>query len=277
MTTSTFNVTLTNFTGPFDLLLQLITRHKLDVTEVALSVVTDEFITHVRMGQSGEEPWDLDQTTSFIVVAATLLDLKAARLLPQGEVDDPEELAVLEARDLLFARLLQYRAFKAMAALFAATFEDQGRRHAHPGGLEDQFRALLPEVELNVEPDQLAWLAARAMAPKEAPEISFTHLHAPKVSVAEQAEIIVRRLRRSGTTTFRALVADAEERNVVVARFLALLELARQRAVAFEQVTALGELTIRWTGTGEGEIAIADEFDGEPSPAQTPIDREGEA
>lgn len=271
---SSFNVTLTNFTGPFDLLLQLITRHKLDVTEVALSVVTDEFIAHVRRGQSGDAPWDLDQTTSFIVVAATLLDLKAARLLPSGEVDDPEELAVLEARDLLFARLLQYRAFKHMAAEFAVTLDQEGRRHARPGGLEDQFRKLLPEVQLNVAPDQFAWLAARALAPKEAPQISLAHLHVPRVSVAEQAEVLIRRLRRAGTATFRALVSDAEERGVVVARFLALLELARQRAVAFEQLTALGELTIRWTGSAEGEIAIADEFD-EPDQPDQPEDEPG--
>ena len=146
-----FTVHLTNFTGPFDLLLQLIARHKLDVTEIALSTVTDEFITHVRLGQVGEEPWDLDQTTSFIVVAATLLDLKAARLLPQGEVEDPEDLAILEARDLLFARLLQYRAFKQMAAIFQTTLDDQAGRWPRPGGLEDQFTSLLPEVEITAE------------------------------------------------------------------------------------------------------------------------------
>ncbi len=258
---STFTVRLTNFEGPFDLLLQLITRHKLDLTEVALSSVTDEFIQHVRMGQADEEPWDLDQTTSFIVVAATLLDLKAARLLPQGEVEDPEDLAALEARDLLFARLLQYRAFKHVSALFARQLDDQGRRHAHPGGLEDHFRRLLPEVVLDVDLDQFAWIVARAMAPKERPEISFAHLHAPRVSVQEQAEIVVRKLRASGTVTFRALVADAEERLVVVARFLALLDLARQRAVTFDQLAALGELTIRWTGTAEGEVLVSDEFD----------------
>ena len=213
------------------------------------------------MGQAGETPWDLEQTTSFIVVAATLLDLKAARLLPHGEVEDPEDMAVLEARDLLFARLLQYRAFKEMAALFSGRLDDQGRRHARPGGLEEQFRALLPEVEIRLDLEQFAWMAARAMAPKEQPAISFVHLHASQVSVAEQAEIVVARLRRSGTVTFRALVSDAEERLVVVARFLALLDLARRRAVSFEQLTALGELTIRWTGTAEGDVAITDEFD----------------
>ncbi|WP_342373395.1 segregation/condensation protein A [Propioniciclava soli] len=253
-----FTVRLSNFTGPFDLLLQLISRHKLDITEVALSTVTDEFIAHIRA--MGPE-WDLDQTSSFIVVAATLLDLKAARLLPRGEVEDPEDLALLEARDLLFARLLQYRAFKELAAIIAGRLDDQGRRHARPGGLEEQFARLLPEVEITADGDQLAWLAARALTPSGEPAISLAHLHAPAVSVREQAEVIVGRLRGAGTLTFRALVQDADDRLVVVARFLALLELAREQAVAFEQLTPLGELTIRWTGASLGELAISAEFD----------------
>lgn len=258
MTSAPFTVRLTNFEGPFDLLLQLIGRHRLDVTEVALSKVTDEFIAHLRA--MGPE-WDLDETSSFVVVAATLLDLKAARLLPQGEVEDPEDLAVLEARDLLFARLLQYRAFKEMAAIIAERLADEARRHPRPGGLEDRYAALLPEVEIPADGDTLAWLAARALAPKEEPAISLAHVHAPAVSVREQAALLVGRLRRLGTATFRTLVADAGERLVVVARFLALLELARERAVSFEQLTPLGELTIRWTGAAEGDTAISDEFD----------------
>ena len=258
MTTAPFTVRLTNFEGPFDLLLQLISRHKLDVTEVALSRVTDEFIAHIKtMGSA----WDLDLTSSFIVVAATLLDLKAARLLPQGEVEDPEDLALLEARDLLFARLLQYRAFKEVAALIARRLDTEARRHPRPGGLEENFARLLPEVEIPADGDQLAWLAARALTPREEPAISLAHLHAPAVSVREQAEMIVGRLRRLGTATFPTLVADAGERTVVVARFLALLELAREQAVSFEQLTPLGELTIRWTGTADGELAISAEFD----------------
>ncbi len=256
-----FTVRLTNFEGPFDLLLQLITRHKLDVTEVALSRVTDEFIGHLRAGSGGDEPWDLDQTSSFVVVAATLLDLKAARLLPQGEVEDPEDLALLEARDLLFARLLQYRAFKQVAALISSRLDAEARRHPRPGGLEERFAALLPEVEIGADGEQLAWLAARALRPREQPTISLAHLHAPAVSVAEQAALLVGRLRRAGTVTFRALVADAAGRLVVVARFLALLELARERVVAFEQVSPLGDLTIRWTGEAEGDLAISTEFD----------------
>ena len=254
-----FTVRLTNFEGPFDLLLQLITRHKLDVTEIALSAVTDEFIAHIRaMGADA----DLDQASSFIVVAATLLDLKAARLLPQGEVTDPEDLALLEARDLLFARLLQYRAFKVVAGMIHERLEAEARRFARPGGLEDAFARLLPEVEIHADGDQLAWLAARALQPKDEPTVSLTHLHTPAVSVREQAGILVARLRRAGTATFRALVADAAQRLIVVARFLALLELARERAVAFEQLTPLGELTIRWTGGDDTPVA-ASEFDEE--------------
>ncbi|WP_454228244.1 segregation and condensation protein A [Propioniciclava flava] len=232
-----FTVKLTNFEGPFDLLLQLISRHKLDVTEVALSAVTDEFIAHLRaMGNQ----WDLDQTSSFLVVAATLLDLKAARLLPAGEVEDADDIAMLEARDLLFARLLQYRAFKQVSGQFRDRLDSEARRFPRPGGLEEAFARLLPEVVLTVEGDHLAWLAAAALQPKTEDAISLAHLHAPAVSVREQADLIVARLRESGSATFRALVADAGERLVVVARFLALLELARQRVVSFDQVAPLG-------------------------------------
>ena len=253
-----FRVALANFTGPFDLLLQLIGSKKMDVTEVALAAVTDEFIAYTR---SLDAVNDLDEITEFLVVAATLLDLKTARLLPRGDVDDEEDLALLEARDLLFARLLQYRAFKVVSGIISERLDQQSLRHARPGGLEDAFARLLPEVEITIDGDQLAWLAARALQPKEQPTVSLAHLHAPAVSVREQADLLVDRLRRLGTSTFRGLVSDADDRLVVVARFLALLELARERAVSFEQLTPLGELTIRWTGTAEGDLTISDEFD----------------
>ena len=260
-----FQVRLDNFEGPFDLLLQLISRHKLDITEVALSQVTDEFIAHIKAAGSD---WDLDQTSQFIVVAATLLDLKAARLLPSGEVDDPEDLALLEARDLLFARLLQYRAYKHVATWIEDTLQAQGRRHPREAGLEPRFAALLPEVVLNITPERLAALAAKAMAPKVADLVSLAHLHAPTVSVREQAGLVVARLRRERSVTFRALTGDAENLLTTVARFLALLELFREGAVAFEQLTPLGELTIRWTGADDGELSISDEFDTAPPPPE---------
>ena len=253
-----FHLHLDNFDGPFDLLLQLISRHKLDITEVALSQVTDEFIAHIKAAGNA---WDLDQTSQFVVVAATLLDLKAARLIPSGEVEDPEDLALLEARDLLFARLLQYRAFQRVASYIAGTLETQGRRYPRDVGIEPRFARLLPEVTISISPARFATLAAKAMTPKQASVLSLAHMHAPAVSVREQAGVVIDRLRQQGTMTFRALTSDSSSMLTTVARFLALLELFRDGAVAFQQLTPLGELTVRWTG-GDGEDwMISDEFD----------------
>ncbi|HEU4946579.1 MAG TPA: segregation/condensation protein A [Kribbella sp.] len=255
-----FSVHLVNFEGPFDLLLQLISKHKLDITEIALSQVTDDFIAHIKA--LGPE-WDLDQTSEFLLIAATLLDLKAARLLPQGDVEDAEDLALLEARDLLFARLLQYRAFKQIAALLNTRMAEEAKRFPRAVSMEPRFASLLPEVLLGVDPRGLAALAAAALAPKQTvPEgVSLDHLHAPTVTVREQALVLVARLRRSRSTTFRSLVSDSPDMVTTVCRFLALLELFREEAVAFDQMTPLGELTIRWTGSDEGEIEVGDEFD----------------
>jgi len=212
-----FSVHLVNFEGPFDLLLQLISKHKLDITEIALSQVTDDFIAHIKA--LGSE-WDLDQTSEFLLIAATLLDLKAARLLPKGEVEDSEDLALLEARDLLFARLLQYRAFKQIAALMQERMATESKRFARAVGMEPRFSELLPEVLLGIDPAGLAALAARAMAPKDdVPQgVSLAHLHAPRVTVREQALVIVDRLRRQRSTTFRALVADSPDTVTTVCR-----------------------------------------------------------
>lgn len=259
-----FKVRLSNFEGPFDLLLQLISKHKLDVTEVALSKVTDEFMAHIRaMGPD----WDLDQTTEFLVVAATLLDLKAARLLPSAEVEDEGDLALLEARDLLFARLLQYRAYKQIADIFSARLDDEARRYPRTVGLEPQHAELLPEVVISIGAEGFARLAVKAMQPRPKPQVYVDHIHAPLVSVQEQAGIVVARLRELGVASFRALVEDTDDTLTVVARFLALLELYREKAVALEQEAALGELLVRWTG-GEGEDRpmVTDEFDRPPEP-----------
>lgn len=255
-----FSVHLENFAGPFDLLLQLIARHKLDVTQIALAAVTDEFIAHIRAQGAN---WDLEQTSQFLVIASTLLDLKTARLLPQGEVEDPEDLALLEARDLLFARLLQYRAFKQVAAWIDETLATEGQRYLRPGGLEPQFSALLPDVDIDLTPEGFAALAAQAMQPKTVVEVSVAHIHQTQVSVADQAVVVAQRLRRLGSASFRALVADAPDKLTVVARFLALLELFRSASVQFEQMTPLGEIVVRWTGTNSGDIEVSDEFDGQ--------------
>ncbi|AJT68012.1 segregation and condensation protein A [Streptomyces chattanoogensis] len=255
-----FTVRLDNFEGPFDLLLQLIAKHKLDVTEVALSKVTDEFMAHIRaMGPD----WDLDQTTEFLVVAATLLDLKAARLLPAAEVEDEADLALLEARDLLFARLLQYRAYKRIADIFSERLTDEGRRYPRTVGLEPEHAELLPEVVISIGAEGFARLAVKAMRPRAKPQVYVDHIHAPLVSVREQAEVVMARLREAGEAGFQELVADAPDTLTVVARFLALLELYRERAVALDQEEALGTLTVRWTGAEGAEPVVTDEFDRE--------------
>ncbi len=253
-----FAVRLDNFEGPFDLLLQLISKHKLDVTEVALSRVTDEFIAHIK---AGGDDWDLEQTTQFLLVASTLLDLKAARLLPSGDVEDEEDLALLEARDLLFARLLQYKAFKQVAGILEGRLEQESRRHPRSVGLDERYSSLLPEVLIGLGLDDFAALAGRALQPKPVPELSLGHIHAPAVSVREQAVLVVGRLRSSGVLTFRALAKDAPDIMTKVARFLALLELFREGVVGFDQLSPLGELTIRWTGDEDSEVEINDEFD----------------
>ncbi|WP_346010748.1 segregation/condensation protein A [Streptomyces sp. SID5910] len=257
-----FKVRLVNFEGPFDLLLQLISKHKMDVTEVALSKVTDEFMAHIRARGAD---WDLDETTEFLVVAATLLDLKAARLLPAAEVEDEADLALLEARDLLFARLLQYRAYKQIAEIFNERLEAEARRYPRTVGLEPHHAELLPEVVISIGPEGFAKLAVKAMQPKPKPQVYVEHIHAPLVSVQEQAQVVVARLRVLGEASFRVLVDDTEDTLTVVARFLALLELYREKAVALDQETALGDLLVRWTG-GDGEAGpvVTDEFDRGP-------------
>jgi len=260
-----FSVKLENFDGPFDLLLQLISRHKLEITEVALATVTDEFISHIRALEVTEKGWRLDHATEFLVVAATLLDLKAARLLPSGEIDDEADLALLEARDLLFARLLQYRAFKEIARIISDRIELQEKTFARSVSLEPHLAALLPEVLIGVTPERFAAVANRVLTPKIAPKLSTERLHQAMVSVAQEALLVVSALRRQKSTTFRALVADAESTLIVVARFLALLELYKDSQVRFEQVLALGELQITWTGADSGAVLVSDEFDRLPA------------
>ncbi|MEV4256328.1 segregation/condensation protein A [Spirillospora sp. NPDC049652] len=265
-----FRVELENFQGPFDLLLGLISKHKLDITEVSLHKVTDDFIAHIR---AHGKDWDLDQASHFLLVAATLLDLKAARLLPSGEVDDEEDLALLEARDLLFARLLQYRAYKEVGTYFTARMADAARRFPRLVPMEPRFANLLPEVLIGLGPDQFARLAAKVFAPKAPPGVNVEHMYQPKASVREQAEVVVAKLRELGRATFEQLTDDAEGTFEVVARFLALLELYRERAVAFEQDAPLGVLTVTWTGADDGEIEVGDDYEGSREPEAGPSDQ----
>ena len=253
-----FEVHLENFEGPFDLLLGLISKHKLDITEVALSQVTDEFIAYIG---ARADSFDLDQASYFLVVAATLLDLKAARLLPAGEVEDEEDLALLEARDLLFARLLQYRAYKEVAGIFAGRMAAQARRFARRVPMEPRFAGLLPEVLLGLGPAEFALIAGFALAPRPAPVVSTEHIHTPRTSVREQADILAQRLRDLHRATFRELISDCAGTYEVVARFLAVLELYREGNVALEQAEPLGDLYVTWAPGGPAAAATTAEED----------------
>jgi segregation and condensation protein A len=239
-----FRVALSNFDGPFDLLLTLISKHELDITEVSLSLVTNEFIAYLR--ELGPDE-DLDEASEFLVVAATLLDMKVAGLLPQGELVDAESVALLEARDLLFARLLQYRAFKEVSTWFERCLRRESVRHTRAVRLDEKYRQAVPELVWSLSPDDFAALALVAMTPKELPRIGFDHLHAPLISIREQAAIVVTLLRDAGSLTFRELIAGVAQSGVVVARFLSVLELYRHAALSFEQLEPLGELTLRWS------------------------------
>ena len=271
-----FQVNLLNFTGPFDLLLQLIGKQKLEITELALSKVTDEFISYIRaMG----EAWDLDEVSEFLVVAATLLDLKTAKLLPQAEVDDEEDLALLEARDLLFARLLQYKAYKELAAVISELDAEAGRGFARSVRLEERFAEAMPDLVLGIDADRLMQLAIKAMTPKPVPVVAIDHVHMVRVSVREHMLILRAKLIRLRTATFRSLCSDCTNVLEVVARFLALLELFREGLVAFDQMTALGELTITWTGDdsaaadfGADIDEYGDELEPEPAEASTAVE-----
>ena len=255
---SAFAVSLGNFEGPFDLLLSLISKHEMDITEITLSKVTDEFISYLKQLDDEEE---LEQASEFLVIAATLLDLKIAGLLPRGEVVDAEDVALLEARDLLFARLLQYRAFKEISATFSERIAAADKSFARVVALDPALASLLPEVLIGVGAQRFAAIAERVLTPKVAPVVAVEHLHMALVSVAEESKRVVDALRQATSMSFRNLISDADSTLVVVARFLALLDLYRQGVLRFDQVVALGELQIRWTGSLEGEVEITDEFD----------------
>lgn len=249
-----FRVSLSNFDGPFDLLLTLISKHEMDITEVSLSAVTNEFIAYLRELDDDEE---LDQASEFLVVAATLLDMKVAGLLPQGELVDAESVALLEARDLLFARLLQYRAFKEVSAWFSRCLQREDRRHVRAARLDEKHRRQTPELVWSLTADDFAALALLAFAPKEIPHVGLDHLHAPLVSIREQAAIVVTLLRGTESLSFRELVAGVSEPGIVVARFISVLELYRHAALSFEQLEPLGELTLRWAADSWSDETLA--------------------
>lgn len=264
-----FAVELENFAGPFEVLLGLIGKHELDITTVSLSMVTDEFLDYVRALRQTNSPAALDAASEFLVVAATLLDLKAARLLPRGEVDDEADLAVLEARDLLFARLLQYKAFKDMSQLMAETMRTESARQARSVPLEPQFAKLMPELIWRTTPEEFAQIAIRALTPKEAAptEVGVDHLHGSEVTVREEADQLRLMLEDGHEHAFAELIADAETVLVVVVRFLSVLELFRDRAIDVRQDEPLADVWITWTAPADWSAdRLSDEHD-VPAPA----------
>jgi len=238
-----FQLQLDNFEGPFDLLLNLIGRHEMEITQVALAKVTNEFLKYVKSLDAKKE---IDSASEFLVVAATLLDMKLASLLPQGEVVDSEDVSLLEARDLLFARLLQYRAFKEVASWFSNALDAESHRYPRAVRLEEPYRNLRPELEWNTTVQELHDIAKAALAPKPVPEVGTSHLHAPKVSIREQVGIMVKKLRQAGKLTFRQLISDTSDRAEFVARFLGILELYRIGAVGLKQEESFSEIDIQW-------------------------------
>lgn len=249
-----FRVSLEVFEGPFDLLLSLISKHELDIVDISLTQVTNEFIARV---SDLESQGRLGEVSSFLVMSATLLDIKIASLLPKGEVIDPEDVALLEARDLLLARLLQYRAFKGAAKWVAEQLDREQGRYVRAVPLDAEFRAPRPEAAWQITPADFAGYAISAFTREHNPVLSIDHLHAPRVSIREQTGIIVARLRRQQQLTFTELIADAQTVGEVVARFLGILELFRNDAVMFEQVEPLGALSVAWTAADFSDEQLA--------------------
>ena len=256
-----FQLQLENFDGPFDLLLRLIGKHEMDITQVSLAKITNEFLAYVKKLDAHAE---IESASEFLVIAATLLDLKIASLLPQGEAVDQEDIALLEARDLLFARLLQYRAFKEIASWFGTALEIESSRIPREVRLEDRFRDVRPELQWNTTKEEFANIAQLAFAPREIPGVGLTHLHAPRVSIREQARIMVERLRANGSATFRELISDCKDRSELVARFLGLLELYRLGACGFQQSDPFSDFRVVWedkTFAMDSLVSLGAEYD----------------
>ncbi|CED92195.1 segregation and condensation protein A [Actinomyces succiniciruminis] len=251
-----FSVNLPQFEGPFDLLLTLIARKRLDITELALAEVTDEFIAYMRADG------DLGRATEFLVVASTLLALKAHRLLPHDPDEADEDMELLEARDLLFARLLQYRAYKEAAAAFRGRAETASRTHPRVVALPPELAALLPRLVATIDAEDLARIAADVFTRPHDPGVQTVHLH-ERVPVGEQLRILADRLRRAGTLTFTELTADAGRTAVVVARFLALLIMYRQGGVDLTQAAPMEEITVAWRGDADAAGMTSPELEEE--------------
>lgn len=255
-----FEVTTPVFEGPFDLLLHLILSEQVDIHEVSLARIVDAFLTEIeRM-----ENLDLDVATEFLLIAATLVELKARRLLPGREdVDLDEELALWEERDLLLARLLECKTFKDVGQVFARYSTLADSSWPRVAGPEEPFASLVPDLMDGITPAKLLRAAERGLTPKPVPKVELFHVTQVRVSVAEALEELLDELPRVGRITFRRLTDGLVERLEVVVRFLALLEMFKQGYVGLEQAERFGDIEVVWIGVGvdSGGVLI-DDYEG---------------
>ncbi len=237
------------FEGPFDLLLHLILGEEVDLYELSLTTIVDGYLAELDRLRLADVPLDLEVATEFLLIAATLVELKARRLLPRSpEVDVDEELALWEERDVLLARLLECKTFKDAAAALAAMEERAGRSVARRVGPGDRFLALAPDLLAGVGPADVRAAFLRASSPTPKPRVPVDHLALVKVSVSDTVAELSRSLPGAGRTTFRSLTAGLGERLAVVVRFLALLELCKSGLVDLDQAGRFGDIVVTWIG-----------------------------
>lgn len=263
-----YDVSTPVFEGPFDLLLHLITKEQVDLYEVSLSAIIDGYIEHL----DHLETLDLDVATEFVLIAATLIELKTRRLLPgRDDVDLDEELGLWEERDLLIARLIECKTFKDAGLALERIADRAGRSRPRRAGMEARFLALVPDVLAGVTPAQLHDACVRALAPRPVPRIDLDHVAPIRLSVRDAVDSLVEELARAGTAVFRELTTHLARPLEVIVWFLAVLELYKDGRVELDQLERFGELRITWLGRQDEASAGAEEFGDQGRPRQHPV------
>jgi segregation and condensation protein A len=249
------------YEGPFDLLLHLILKEQVDLYEINLALIVDEYLAEIERLQG----LDLDVATEFLLIAATLVELKARRLLPgRDDIDLDDELALWEERDLLLARLLECKTFKDVAGVFGRLADEADRSFPRAVGPDERFAELVPDLLAGVTPTRLRDACLKAVQPRPVPKIDLYHVAPVRVSVADAVAELVDELPRVGRITFRRLTADLVERLEVIVRFLAILELFKQGVVDLEQSERFGDIEVVWTGGAHLDAAdiTIDDYEG---------------
>jgi segregation and condensation protein A len=262
-----YEVTTEVFEGPFDLLLHLIMREQVDLYEVSLLTVVDAYLAELDRMQRSGVALDLDMATEFLLIAATLIELKARRLLPGREdLELDEELAIWEERDLLLARLLECKTFKDAARVMAHLGDEASRSFPRTAGPDERFLEVTPDLLAGVTPAQLKAAFLKAVAPKPVPKVDIRHLHQIKVTVSDAITELIDELPRVGRISFRRLTSSFVDRIEVVVRFLALLEMFKRGLVDLEQPDSFGDIEVVWLADGrvDRELAMAgiDDYEG---------------